>query len=135
MKREETKKFVQRMPETLLKEVDKLIDGVRWKSRNQFINIVVADWIARNTPCIPQLTEKRKKEISRMCTSLQQKICYGQAVLKGLNRLIFRNEKIEDYERVKYLRVVRDLVLHILQEQQIEAAEHYLELYEKERGI
>ncbi len=40
-------KFVVRAPDTLIEELDKLIDGKNFRSRNQLINIILADWVAR----------------------------------------------------------------------------------------
>lgn len=40
-------KFVVRAPDTLIEALDKLIDGKNFRSRNQLINIILADWVAR----------------------------------------------------------------------------------------
>ena len=39
--------YVVRSPDTLMEELDNFVDGERFKSRNQLINLVLADWIAR----------------------------------------------------------------------------------------
>lgn len=39
--------FVLRSPEELLEVLDGFIDNKRFKSRNQLINIVLADWVAK----------------------------------------------------------------------------------------
>ena len=39
--------YVLRSPDTLIKVIDSFVDGKRFRSRNQIINIVMADWAAR----------------------------------------------------------------------------------------
>ena len=41
--------YVVRSPETLVKELDSYVDGSRFKSRNQLINVILADWITRES--------------------------------------------------------------------------------------
>lgn len=38
--------YVVRSPEALVEALDSFVDGARFKSRNQLINVVLADWIA-----------------------------------------------------------------------------------------
>lgn len=38
--------YVVRSPENLVEKIDEFVDGRRFKSRNQLINIVLADWLA-----------------------------------------------------------------------------------------
>jgi hypothetical protein len=38
--------YVVRSPEALVEALDSFVDGARFKSRNQLINVILADWIA-----------------------------------------------------------------------------------------
>ncbi len=39
--------YVVRSPEELVEAIDNCVDGARFKSRNQLINVVMAEWVAR----------------------------------------------------------------------------------------
>ncbi len=39
--------YVVRSPDNMVEKIDSFVDGGRFKSRNQLINVIRADWIAR----------------------------------------------------------------------------------------
>jgi hypothetical protein len=54
--------YVIRSPKTLVEAIDSYVDGERWRSRNQMINIILADWIARERHPIDPYHQPRQQE-------------------------------------------------------------------------